>query len=71
MQDSEQRVFDSIYTHGFARVPVAMPAVDVAAPEFNTDQTLRLARQAASGKAVLAIFPELGLSAYSLDEGTR
>jgi NAD+ synthase (glutamine-hydrolysing) len=54
MQDSEQRLFDSIYTHGFARVAVAMPAVDVAAPEFNTDQTLRLARQAASSKAVLA-----------------
>jgi NAD+ synthase (glutamine-hydrolysing) len=68
MQDSEQRLFDSIYTHGFARVAVAMPAVDVAAPEFNTDQTLRLARQAASSKAVLAIFPELGLSAYSNED---
>jgi NAD+ synthase (glutamine-hydrolysing) len=68
VQDSEQRLFDSIYTHGFARVAVAMPAVDVAAPEFNTDQTLRLARQAASSKAVLAIFPELGLSAYSNED---
>ena len=56
--------FDSIYSQGFARVAVAMPPVDVAAPEFNTSQTLQLAGQAASEDAVLVVFPELGLSAY-------
>ena len=45
-----------------------MPPVDVAAPEFNISQTLQLAGQAASEDAVLVVFPELGLSAYSKED---
>jgi NAD+ synthase (glutamine-hydrolysing) len=68
MEGSQQSLFGSIYSHGFARVAVAMPAVDVASPEFNANQTLELARQAAVDHSVLVVFPELGLSAYSNED---
>jgi NAD+ synthase (glutamine-hydrolysing) len=60
--------FFNLYRHGFVRVAVAMPAVKVADPCYNVTRTLELARQAADRKAVLALFPELGLSAYSNDD---
>jgi len=60
--------FESIYRHGFARVAVATPRVQVASPAENAARTIDLARQAARERAVLAVFPELGLSAYSNDD---
>jgi len=63
-----ERRFDSLYTHGFARVAACLPAVRVADPEFNLARTLELARRAASEHAAVAVFPELGLSAYSNDD---
>src|SRR5687768_12685898 len=60
--------FFSLYAHGFARVGVATPALRVGDPAFNLDATLELAEEAARAKAVLAVFPELGLSAYSCDD---
>ena len=60
--------FESIYRHGFVRVAVATPRVTVAAPTENAAGTLELARRAARERAVLAVFPELGLSAYSNDD---
>jgi len=63
-----QPPFESIYRHGFARVAVATPRVEVASPATNVAQTLELARQAARQHAVLAVFPELGLSAYSNED---
>ncbi len=60
--------FHSLYTHGFARVAVGVPHVRVADPSFNVDQTLGLAREASERGAVLALFPELGLSAYTNED---
>jgi NAD+ synthase (glutamine-hydrolysing) len=60
--------FDSIYRHGFVRVAIATPRVEVASPGYNVGQTLALARRAAGSHAVLAVFPELGLSAYSNED---
>ena len=60
--------FESLYRHGFARVAVATPRVDVASPDYNVDGTVELAALAAREKAVLAVFPELGLSAYSNED---
>jgi len=60
--------FDSIYRHGFIRAAVATPRVEVASPGHNARQTLALARQAVESHAVLAVFPELGLSAYSNED---
>ncbi|MBV8032289.1 MAG: NAD(+) synthase [Betaproteobacteria bacterium] len=60
--------FWNLYRHGFARVAVATPAVRVGDPEANLNATLDLAREAARAKAILAVFPELGLSAYSCED---
>lgn len=65
---SSPRRFHSLYTHGFARVAVGVPALRVADPGFNAAETLRLARQAHDARAALVLFPELGLSAYSNDD---
>jgi len=45
-----------------------VPEVRIADPAANAAHTLELASQAARRGAVLAVFPELGLSAYSLDD---
>ena len=60
--------FDSIYSHGFIRAAVCIPALRVADPEYNAAQTLALARQASQSQAAVALFPELGLSAYSNED---
>ncbi|WP_367351926.1 NAD(+) synthase [Achromobacter animicus] len=60
--------FFNLYSHGFARVAVGVPECRVADPAFNAAQTIALAQQAAQGGAVLAAFPELGLSAYTCDD---
>jgi len=65
---SSAKSFESIYRHGFVRVAAATPGVEVASPAFNATHTLELARQAAREHAVLAAFPELGLSAYSNED---
>ncbi|HEX5768290.1 MAG TPA: nitrilase-related carbon-nitrogen hydrolase, partial [Burkholderiales bacterium] len=62
------RDFFNLYRHGFARMAVATPLVRVADPDYNRDATLELMREAAREKAVLAVFPELGLSAYSCED---
>ena len=60
--------FFNLYRHGFIRVAVCTPEVKVADTVFNAGETIRLAREAADRKAVFALFPELGLSAYSNDD---
>jgi NAD+ synthase (glutamine-hydrolysing) len=60
--------FNSIYSHGYARVCACAPAVALAAPQINAERTLKLARDAAADHAALAIFPELGLSGYSCED---
>jgi NAD+ synthase (glutamine-hydrolysing) len=65
---SMDKRFFNLYSHDFARVAVASPRCRVADPAFNVQETLRLARDAAEQGAVLAAFPELGLSAYTCDD---
>src|SRR5512136_3077777 len=60
--------FDSIYSHGFIRAAVCIPSLRVADPAFNLERTLALARQASKANVAVALFPELGLSAYSNDD---
>jgi NAD+ synthase (glutamine-hydrolysing) len=62
------RSFESIYAHGFVRVAVCTPCVEVANPASNAQRTIELARRAAACKAALVLFPELGLSAYSNED---
>jgi len=60
--------FFNLYHHGFIRAAVCIPELRVADTFFNTQKTIELAREAASQKAILAVFPELGLSAYSNED---
>jgi NAD+ synthase (glutamine-hydrolysing) len=65
---TRQAPFHSIYTHGFVRVATCAPVVEVASPRRNLEETLKLAREVSSQQAGLAVFPELGLAAYSNDD---
>ncbi|MDY6935417.1 MAG: NAD(+) synthase [Spirochaetota bacterium] len=60
--------FYSVYSHGFIRVGVCIPSVRVADPEFNLRHTLALAQRASQMHSAIALFPELGISAYSNDD---
>ncbi|HUO73959.1 MAG TPA: NAD(+) synthase [Solirubrobacteraceae bacterium] len=60
--------FRSLHNHGFVRVASAVPHVRVAEPAFNAERTLALAQRASDAQAALVIFPELGISAYSIDD---
>ena len=60
--------FFNLYRHNFVRVAVATPLVRIADCAYNAAQTLALMREAAKAKAVVAVFPELGLTAYSAED---
>jgi NAD+ synthase (glutamine-hydrolysing) len=60
--------FYSLYSHGFLRVVVCVPHLRVADPLFNSTRSIDLATQASEMKAAVALFPELGISAYSNDD---
>ncbi|MXY93849.1 MAG: NAD(+) synthase [Caldilineaceae bacterium SB0664_bin_27] len=60
--------FNSFYSHGFVRVAVCVPNVRVADPEFNTAHTTGLATRASDAGAAVALFPELGISSYAIDD---
>jgi len=60
--------FFNLYRHGFARVALATPLVRIGDPRVNAAAMLALMRQAAKQKAIVAVFPELGLSAYSCED---
>jgi NAD+ synthase (glutamine-hydrolysing) len=49
-------------------VAAAVPHVRIGDPEFNAGRTLALAEQASEANAALVIFPELGISGYSIDD---
>jgi NAD+ synthase (glutamine-hydrolysing) len=65
---SIQRLFHSIYSHGFIRAAVCIPFVRVADPAYNLERTLGLARRASASNAAVALFPELGISAYTNED---
>ncbi len=60
--------FFSIYSHGFVRAAVCIPSVRVADPQYNMTRIIGLARQASALHAAVALFPELGVSAYSNED---
>ncbi|HKP75547.1 MAG TPA: NAD(+) synthase, partial [Longimicrobiaceae bacterium] len=62
------RPFHNVYSHGFVRTAVCIPHVQVADPVYNAEHTLGLARRAHDLHAAVALFPELGVSAYSNDD---
>ena len=60
--------FFSPYRHQFVRVGVCVPQVALAEPARNGDQALALVRDGDAAGVALMVFPELSLSAYSIDD---
>ena len=60
--------FRNIHTHGFIRIACAAPRLRVADPAFNVAETIEFLRKADKEGASLTLFPELGISAYAIDD---
>jgi NAD+ synthase (glutamine-hydrolysing) len=60
--------FRSLYAHGFARVAAVTVPVRLADPAANAAAILDAARDCDAQGVVLAVFPELGLSGYSIED---
>ncbi|MFI7412572.1 NAD(+) synthase [Streptomyces sp. NPDC049627] len=60
--------FWSIYQHGFARVAACTGHTVIADPRANAEAVLRQARRCAQEGVAVAVFPELGLTGYSIED---
>ncbi|MEO1040262.1 MAG: NAD(+) synthase [Pseudomonadota bacterium] len=60
--------FNNLYRHGMARMAVFAPVVAPANPAANADAILENVREAEAQNAALALFPELTLSGYAIDD---
>ncbi|SHE50824.1 NAD+ synthase (glutamine-hydrolysing) [Kaistia soli DSM 19436] len=60
--------FASLYSHDFLRIASVVPRGGVADPDFAVDETLRLAAEGDAAGVALMLFPELGISSYSIDD---
>ena len=60
--------FHSLYRHDFIRLATCVPRIEVGDPAFNAAETLRLAARGDAAHAALMLFPELGISAYAIDD---
>jgi NAD+ synthase (glutamine-hydrolysing) len=60
--------FSSAYAHGFARVAACTVPIRVADPRFNAEAVLTEARACHEDAVAVAIFPELCLSGYAIDD---
>jgi NAD+ synthase (glutamine-hydrolysing) len=60
--------FLSLHRHGFVRVAACTPKLDVGDPAANADETLALMHEGEARHVDLMVFPELGLSAYAIDD---
>ncbi|MGK2867588.1 MAG: NAD(+) synthase [Mycobacterium sp.] len=60
--------FYSAYRHGFVRVAACTHHTTLADPAANAESVLRLARDCHEDAVGLAVFPELTLSGYSIED---
>ena len=60
--------FYSAYAHGFVRVAACTHRTVLAEPAANAESVLRIARSCHDDGVAVAVFPELTLSGYSLDD---
>jgi len=60
--------FHSLYSHGFARVAACTHRTALADPTRNAEAVLAMSADLDAQGAVLAIFPELALSGYSIED---
>jgi NAD+ synthase (glutamine-hydrolysing) len=60
--------FESAYRHGFARVAACTIPVSIADPAANADAVLTAARECDADAVAVAVFPELCLTGYAIDD---
>jgi NAD+ synthase (glutamine-hydrolysing) len=60
--------FYSAYAHGFARVAACTLPVTVADPAANAAQVVAMAQEAHEAGVAVAVFPELCLTGYAIDD---
>jgi NAD+ synthase (glutamine-hydrolysing) len=60
--------FFSPYSHDFVRLGACVPLVAVADPRQNADNILGLLALGDKARIALMVFPELGISAYAIDD---
>lgn len=60
--------FWSIYQHGFARIAACTGHTVIADPLANAEAVLRQAQACARDGVAVAVFPELGLTGYSIED---
>jgi NAD+ synthase (glutamine-hydrolysing) len=65
---TQARPFGAIHRHGFVRVAAASPRASTGDVAFNVAETLKLAREADARGVDLAVFPELNISSYAIDD---
>ncbi|MFV4913912.1 NAD(+) synthase [Microbacterium lacticum] len=65
---SQQLPFESVYRHGFARVAACTIPVAIADPARNAAAVLDAAREADDDGVAVAVFPELCLTGYAIDD---
>jgi NAD+ synthase (glutamine-hydrolysing) len=66
--DKAKAPFGAIHRHGFVRVAAASPLASAGDVALNVDETVKLARDADARGVDLAVFPELNLSSYAVDD---
>ncbi len=60
--------FFNLYQHGFVRVAACTLPITMVQPRRNAEAVLAQAREVAATGAVLAVFPELCLTGYSIED---
>lgn len=60
--------FESAYGHGFARVAACTIPLAIADPAANAETVLTAARELHDQSVAVALFPELCLSGYAIDD---
>jgi NAD+ synthase (glutamine-hydrolysing) len=60
--------FRSLYAHGFARIAACTVPTTIADPPANAEAVLRVARACAEEGVAVAVFPELCLTGYSIED---
>jgi NAD+ synthase (glutamine-hydrolysing) len=60
--------FFSPYSHEFVRLGACVPHVAVVNPRQNADNVLNLLASGDKARIALMVFPELGISAYAIDD---
>ena len=68
MVDPRAAAFHSLYRQGFARIAACVTRCELADPDANARAVLAAARQVNAEGAAVAVFPEMALTGYSIED---